>query len=171
MLIGVISDTHDHKDNILKAVNIMNERNVDVLIHCGDFCSPFVKIWFDKLNSTIKENFFGVFGNNDGDHVFLRQNLGKICKLVENGHELLQEFDGKKVYASHMPKPKTIEALTNSGNFDIVLSGHTHSYVHKKHDNGVLELNPGECCGYLTGDATFAIINTKNLEAEIIHLE
>ena len=136
MLIGVISDTHDHKDNILKAVNIMNERNV-----------------------------------NDGDHVFLRKNLGKICKLVENGHELIYEFEGQQVYASHMPKQKTIEALTYSGNFDIVLSGHTHSYVYKKHDNGVLELNPGECCGYLTGDATFAIINTKNLKAEIIHLE
>ena len=170
MKIGIISDTHDHKDNITKAVNIMNERKVDALIHCGDYCSPFVKLWFDKLNPRIKENFFGVFGNNDGDHVFLRQNLGTICKLVENGYELILELESRRIYAAHMPKQKTLQALTNSGNFDIVLSGHTHSMVHKKHENGVLEVNPGECCGYLTGNPTFAIINSKSLDAEIIHL-
>jgi putative phosphoesterase len=170
MLIGVISDTHDNKKNILKAVNIINRKKVEALIHCGDFCSPFVKIWFDELNSIIKENFYGVFGNNDGDHVFLRQNLGKICKLVENGYELIKEFDGKLVYASHMPKKDTIEALVDSGKFDIVLSGHTHSVVNEKHENGVLNLNPGECCGYLTGNGTFAIINSQTLEAEIINL-
>ncbi len=170
MLIGVISDSHDHKNNILKAVEIMNEKNVEALIHCGDYCSPFVKNWFDKLNTKIKENFHGVFGNNDGDHVFLRQNLGKICKLVENGYELIEEFDGKSIYASHMPKQKTIEALANSGKFDIVLSGHTHSMVNKKYANGVLVVNPGELCGYLTGNATFSIINTEKVEAEIIYI-
>ena len=170
MLIGVISDTHDHKENILKAVKIMNEKEVGALIHCGDYCSPFVKRWFEQLNKNIIDHFFGVFGNNDGDHVYLRQNLGTICKLVENGYELIQEFEGKQIYASHRPKLKTIEALTKSGDFDIVLSGHTHSLVNKKHENGVLEVNPGECCGYLTGNATFAIIDSERLEAEIIYL-
>ncbi|MHA2431215.1 MAG: metallophosphoesterase [Promethearchaeota archaeon] len=170
MLIAVISDTHDHQDNILKAVSIMNERIVDVLIHCGDYCSPFTRRWFDNLNQTIKNNFFGVFGNNDGDHVFLRKNLGQICKFVENGHELVKEFDGKRLIASHMPKADTIEALARSGTFDIVLSGHTHSIVNKKFDNDVLVLNPGEACGYLTGKGTFAVIDTNKLEAEIIYL-
>ncbi len=170
MLIAVISDTHDHQDNILKAVSIMNERNVDVLIHCGDYCSPFTRRWFDNLNQTIKNNFFGVFGNNDGDQVFLRKNLGQICKFVENGHELVKEFDGKKLIASHMPKPETIDSLARSGTFDIVLSGHTHSIVNKKLDINVLVLNPGEACGYLTGKGTFAVIDTNKLEAEIIYL-
>jgi len=170
LLIGVISDTHDNKENILKAVDRLNEKNVDALIHCGDYCSPFVKKWFNNLNNTIKEKFFGVFGNNDGDHVFLRQNLGSICNLVENGYELVLELDGKQIYASHMPKEKTLNALINSGVFDIVVSGHTHSVIQKKHNNGVLQVNPGECCGYLTGNATFAIINTKTMEAEIIDL-
>ena len=57
MKLSVISDTHDHKDNILKAVSIMNERNVDALIHCGDYVAPFVKRWFDGLNHNIKKNF------------------------------------------------------------------------------------------------------------------
>ena len=168
MKLAVISDTHDHRDNILKAVSIMNERNVDALIHCGDYIAPFVKRWFDKLNANIKENFHGVYGNNDGEKLFLKKNLGQICDLV--GFEIIKEFDGKKVFAAHMPTPDTIDALANSGKFNIILSGHTHDFVTKKYDNGVLVVNPGEACGYLTNKATFAIIDTDKMEAEIIEL-
>ena len=66
-----------------------------------------------------------------------------------------------------MPKQETIDALADSGKFDIILSGHTHSMVNKKH-NDVLIVNPGELCGYLTEKPTFAIVNTETLEAEII---
>ena len=168
MKLAVISDTHDHKDNILKAVSVINERKVDVLIHCGDYIAPFVKRWFDGLNDNVKANFFGVFGNNDGERVFLLKVLGQICDIV--GMEINKIFDGKKVFAAHMPTPKTIEALANSGKFDIILTGHTHNLVNKKHDNGVLVVNPGEVCGYLTGKATFAIVDTVKMEAEIIEL-
>ena len=170
MKLAVISDTHDHRDNILKAVSIMNEKNVEALIHCGDYCSPFTKRWFDELKDNIKANFYGVFGNNDGDHEFLRKNLGQICKLVDSSIELVQDFEGKRVFASHMPTAKTIDALANSGSFDIILTGHTHSIVNKKNNNGVLIVNPGEACGYLTGNATFAIIDTNTMKAEIIEL-
>jgi putative phosphoesterase len=170
MKLAVISDTHDNRDNILKAVSIMNEKNVDALIHCGDYCSPFTKRWFDKLNDNIKENFYGVFGNNDGDHEFLRKNLGQICKIAKGSVELVQEFDGKKSHISHMPHPTTVEALANSGKFDIVLSGHTHVVVNKKYENGVLVVNPGEACGYLSEKGTFAIIDIEKMIAEIIEL-
>jgi len=168
MKIAVISDTHDHKQNILKAVSIMNKRKVDALIHCGDYVAPFVKLWFDGLNDTIKKNFYGVFGNNDGERVFLVKNLGQICDIV--GMELNKEFDGKRVFAAHMPTSKTIEALANSGMYDIVLSGHTHNLVNEKNDKGVLIVNPGEACGYLTGKSTFAVVDTEKMETEIIEL-
>ena len=132
MKIAVISDTHDHRENILKAISIMNERDVDALIHCGDIVAPFVKKWFDGLNSKIKENFYGVFGNNDGEITHLRRVLGQICKFAENGLEHILTIGGKKIFASHFPKPETIEALANSGNFDMVLSGHTHNIVNEK---------------------------------------
>ena len=170
MKIAVISDTHDHMNNILEAVSIINERSVDALIHCGDFVAPFVKIWFDNLNDSIKKNFFGVFGNNDGERLFLKQNLGQICQFPQNGHELLLELGGKRIFVSHMPQQKTIEALTHSGKFDIILTGHTHAMRNEKYENGVLVVNPGELCGYLTGKSTFAIIDTDKMESEIIEL-
>ena len=167
MKIAVISDTHDNRDNILKAISIMNERKVDALIHCGDFVSPFVKRWFDMLNEKIKENFFGVFGNNDGEKIGLKSILGQICKI--EGLELLKDLGDKRIYITHMPLPGTIDALASSGKFDIIISGHTHEIVNKK-VKGVLILNPGEACGYLTNKATFAIIDTEKMEAEIIEL-
>jgi len=169
MKIAIISDSHDHKDNILRAVSIINERKVNAIIHCGDYVSPFVKRWFDKLDDAIKKNFFGVFGNNDGERLFLTQNLGQICQFAQNGNELILELGGKRIFASHMPRNETIEALAHSGKFDIILSGHTHSLINKN-ENGVLVVNPGEVCGYLTGKSTFAIIDTDKMEAEIIEL-
>ena len=170
MKIEVLSDSHDHKDNILKAVSIINEENADTLIHCGDYVAPFVKRWFDELHDPIKKNFYGVFGNNDGERLFLKQNLGQICEFAQNGHELNLELGDKKIYVSHMPRQETIHALAESGRYDIILSGHTHILRNEKYENGVLTLNPGEVCGYLTGKSTFAIVDTNKLEAKIIEL-
>ena len=170
MLIAVVSDSHDHKDNILKAVSIINERNVEALIHCGDYVSPFVKLWFNKLNDEVINQFWGVFGNNDGERIILKQNLGQICKLAKNGNEHILELGGKRIFASHMPKKETIKAISKSGDFDIILTGHTHQFVNEKTEEGVLVINPGELCGYLTGRATFAIIDLVTMNAEIIEL-
>ena len=170
MLIAVLSDSHDNRENILKAVSIINDKDVDALIHCGDYVAPFVKLWFDKLKDSIKKNFYGVFGNNDGDRLYLTQTLGQICEFAQNGNELIIKLGGKHIFISHMPKQETIEALANSKKFDIILSGHTHIAVNKRYDNGVLVVNPGEVCGYLTDKPSFAIINTETLEAEIIEI-
>jgi len=170
MKIAVISDSHDHKNNILKAISIINERNVDALIHCGDYVAPFVRRWFNELKDSIKNNFFGVFGNNDGEILLLKENLGQICEFPQNGKEMILNLGGKRIFVSHMPREQTIEALGKSGNFDIILTGHTHILFNKKLENGTLVINPGEVCGYLTGKATFAIIDTDGMESEIIEL-
>ncbi|TFF96317.1 MAG: metallophosphoesterase [Promethearchaeota archaeon] len=168
MLIAVISDTHDHMNNISKAVSIMNERRVDALIHLGDYISPFTFREFDNLNENIKQSFFGVYGNNDGDRVFLKENLGQICDLV--GIELISTMDGKKIIGRHILGEEIVNALVKSNEFDIILFGHTHSIVNEKHENGVLVVNPGEACGYLSGKATFGIVDTEKMSAEIVEI-
>jgi putative phosphoesterase len=168
--IAVVSDSHDHKDNILKAVSIINKKDIEAIIHCGDYVAPFVKKWFNNLNNSIKQNFYGVFGNNDGERLFLKKNLGQICEFAQDGNELIITLGNKKLFISHMPKQESIDALALSGKFDIILTGHTHSFVNKKYENGVLVVNPGELCGYLTDRATFAIIDTVEMKAEIIDL-
>ncbi|MFO7795351.1 MAG: metallophosphoesterase [Promethearchaeati archaeon] len=168
MLIGVIGDTHDHMSNISEAVSILNQREVNALIHCGDYVSPFTYNAFKELNDNIKDNFMGVYGNNDGDRVFLKENLGRLCDLV--GMELITELNGKKIYATHIASEDTVSALAESGHFDIILIGHTHNIINKRYENGTLVVNPGEACGYLTGKPTFAIVDTVKMQAEIIEI-
>ncbi|TXT59053.1 MAG: putative enzyme [Promethearchaeota archaeon] len=168
MKIGVISDTHDHMGNIAKIVSILNQRNVEGLIHLGDYISPFTFRVFDDLNEKIKENFYGVWGNNDGDRINLSKNLGQICEFV--GIDLISKFDGKKIYATHILSEEVVDALAKSEEFDIILYGHTHASSVNKLENGKLIVNPGEVCGYLSEEPSFAIIDTEKLDAEIIRL-
>ena len=41
MKIGMMADTHDNLNNIKKAVEIFNQEKIDLLLHAGDFVSPF----------------------------------------------------------------------------------------------------------------------------------
>jgi len=168
MKLGVISDSHDNLNMIKKAVNILNKENIDFLIHCGDIISPFISTVFEGLNEKIKNgNFFGVFGNNDGDLLYLIEKLGKICKLSSN--EAILDLAGKKIYVSHGPDPLVIKSLAKSGEFDIVCTGHTHDHNIKKINN-TLVINPGELCGYLTGKATFVIVDLETMDTRLIEI-
>jgi predicted phosphodiesterase len=40
MLIAIMSDSHEHRDNLNKAVAIVNERKADALIFGGDLMAP-----------------------------------------------------------------------------------------------------------------------------------
>ncbi len=168
MKLGVISDSHDNLDKIKKAINILNKENIDFLIHCGDIISPFISTVFEGLDEKIKNgNFYGVFGNNDGDLLYLTERLGKICKL--SGYEAILELAGKKIYVSHGPDPLVIKSLAKSGEFDIICTGHTHDHNIKKINN-TLVINPGELCGYLTGKATFVIVDLETMDARLIEI-
>lgn len=40
MKIGVISDTFDQQDLVLQCIQMLNEADVGLVIHCGDWVSP-----------------------------------------------------------------------------------------------------------------------------------
>lgn len=61
MKIGLISDTHDNIQNILKAVREFKSRCVDIVLHAGDFVSPVA------IESFTGIKLVGVLGNNDTD--------------------------------------------------------------------------------------------------------
>lgn len=69
MLVGLMSDTHDNLPLIDKAIAKMNEANVALVLHAGDYIAGFVIPRFKQL----KSRMIGVFGNNDGDHELLKK--------------------------------------------------------------------------------------------------
>ena len=168
MKVGVISDTHDHLDNIRKAVEIFKNLRIDILVHAGDFCSPFV---FRELNKLKPEcsKAYAVFGNNDGDKVLLTQNAAGFCTIQQGVLKI--ELEGKSIAVMHYPD--IADTLFRSGEFDIIIYGHTHRKrleILKNGGNKRILLNPGSCAGYLTDKPTVAYIDLKDLSADIISL-
>jgi len=72
MKIGIISDTHDNIENILKAVKEFNSRHVDIVLHAGDFVSPIAVESFAGIK------LVGILGNNDTDIPGLTSAFNKI---------------------------------------------------------------------------------------------
>jgi len=162
MKIGIISDTHDNLPQIKKAVNIFNWEKVELVLHAGDFVSPFTFLEFKNLNCPLK----GVFGNNDGDKLYLQEKFKGIGELYPAPY--IVKINNKNVIMLH--KEKLIDALAESQKYDILIYGHTHRTDLRKIGKALI-INPGECGGWLTGKSTIALLNLETLEAKIINLE
>ncbi|HMK43944.1 MAG TPA: metallophosphoesterase [Dissulfurispiraceae bacterium] len=159
MLVGIMSDTHDHLDNMKKAVALFQEKGVSHIIHAGDFTSPFA---FRALKG-FQGGLTAIFGNNDGDRIMIKKMFGEsvhVQPYVFSLHE-------RKFVVVH--EHYVVDALAASGMYDVVVYGHTHEPVIKTVGN-TLVLNPGEACGWLYGKPTVALLNLDNLNAEIVPL-
>ena len=161
MKIGIISDTHDNLPQIKKAVEIFNREQVGLVLHAGDFVSPFTFLEFKNLNCPLK----GVFGNNDGDKLYLREKFEDIGKLFPAPY--IAKIYNKDIVMLH--KEKLTDSLVKSQKYDIVIYGHTHR-VDLRKIGKTLIINPGECGGWLTGKSTIALLDLETLEAKIIKL-
>jgi putative phosphoesterase len=166
MKIGAISDSHDHIENAKKAVEIFNEKGVEYCFHAGDIVSPFMA---PKVFKDLESKFIGVYGNNDGELIMLREKFAEINGEIK-GAQTSIELEGKKIALFHMLDPAIFEAVIQSNKFAVIISGHTHEASIKKIGTSLV-INPGEACGYLTGKATVAIIDLKSMKAELITLQ
>jgi len=162
MKIGILSDTHDRLPMIDQAVARFNAERVKLVLHAGDFVSPFTS---GSLRNLDAEEFVGVFGNNDGDPLFLTQCFEEIGPIHLGYHTF--EVDGIRSVLMH--QPKSIDALAASGHYDLIVYGHTHRIDLR--EGRCLVINPGECCGYLTGRATVVVLDTATRHPTLIELE
>jgi putative phosphoesterase len=161
MKIGIISDTHDNLPQIKKAVEIFNREKVELVLHAGDFVSPFTFLEFKNLSCPLK----GVFGNNDGDKLYLQEKFKGIGEIYPAPYQV--NINQKNIIILH--KEKLIDALAESQKFEVIIYGHTHrTDLHKI--GKTLIINPGECGGWLSGKSTIALLDLANLKAEIIKL-
>lgn len=165
MLIGLISDTHDNLPMVTKAVKRLNEENVELVLHAGDYVAPFVIPRFKEL----KAKLIGVFGNNDGDHEFLKKRFSENQSLEIRGNFADITVDGVRIALLHGSDRELLKALVGAGCFDFVVHGHMHN-AEAYRKGRTLVVNPGEVCGYLTGKSTIALLDTVKREARIINL-
>ena len=163
MKVGIMSDTHDRLDAVERAVELFNSMEVEHVLHAGDIVSPFVVPRLARLRARLTV----VWGNNDGDRLLLSR------RMTEHGIEPAGELAvlnlaGKRIALLHGTSEQIVRALAASGEFDVVVRGHTH--VASITRTPRLVINPGEVCGYLTSRRTVAVLDLASMEAEIIEI-
>lgn len=172
MTIGIISDTHDRLESILKATEIFKENKVEMIIHCGDWVSPFTLEFYDS-NSDIKIPINSVFGNNEGDIIRIIQRNNKLRNPIKfTSKQVLElDLDGKKAIVYHGHDKAVLESIIRSQIYDVVFTGHTHAKRNEMIDK-TLVLNPGSTCfvreSKIIDQASVAIYDSKTNSAEII---
>ena len=73
----------------------------------------------------------------------------------------------RKLYIRH--EPDAVESVAKSQEYDIVVYGHTHKIDIRQIGKSLL-INPGECCGWVSGSPSVLVVNLRNLEVEKILL-
>jgi len=163
MKIGLISDTHDNIENILKAVEEFNSRHVDIVLHAGDFVSPIAVESFAGIR------LVGILGNNDTDIPGLTSAFNKIhAELKGDIFEVV--YDGMKLVIYHGTNPSKKDFLIKSGKYDLVIYGHTHRKANYKVGRTTV-VNPGVAKGLFFGFyATIAVFDTYTRIIEFVNL-
>lgn len=165
MKIAILSDAHDHYENLEKAINHANEVGCEVLLFAGDLIAPGSGA---KALSRFNGKVHFIFGNNDGEEFGMTKQFANYESLSIEGKWFEVELGGRIIFMNHYPRIAEIAA--ESGIFDLVIFGHDHQRLLKKVDSCLL-LNPGALHPYGIEQASFAIYDTDTNEAEIIDIK
>jgi putative phosphoesterase len=157
MRIGLISDTHDRLPTLRWALDRFSQLGIETLIHPGDVVAPFTA----KVLAEFPGNLHIIYGNNDGERAGLKGVLPKI-----RGGPLRLELASKRILVHHALDWCRPEDVTWA---EMIITGHTHRVAIESRD-GKLFVNPGECCGWLTGRATVATLDLMTAEVDLIEV-
>lgn len=143
MKLAVISDTHDHLENLEKALTEINKLGAGVLLHCGDLVSPFVIDRLAKFNGPVHV----VFGNNEGDRYTINNVATKKFPNVKlHGEMGFVETESGEAAFTH--RPEFARGLACTQKYIAVFYGHTHRMRIEQVGKTWL-INPGELMGLL----------------------
>jgi len=166
MKIGVISDIHENFHNLIRALEKMQELNVEYIICLGDLMNAGIA----KILAWQPVDTYLIWGNNDGEKVDVvkasyRENSSLTVSL--NTYDFLN-LDGKKIFISHYDD--LAEPMAQSGNYDAVFYGHNHK-MKLEYINDIPVVNPGELSAQKSGVASLAIYDTDKDKVELVELE
>ena len=157
MTIGILADTHDNLPKIEKAVRFFNRKNVNFVLHAGDFIAPFAVAKLKNLTC----DFCGVFGNNDGE----RAGLTHISQGKIQPGPLRLTLDNRRIVLVH-----DINSINLAGEeAELIIFAHTHRPEISRKDSSLL-INPGECAGWLSKRSSVVNVDLDTLTPRIFYL-
>lgn len=159
MKIAILSDTHSRYHTVEKAVALLQQRNVNFVLHCGDiedadtvwlfhgFTAHFVLGNCDVLQPlSIQQAVYGIGGE-------LHRPFGRL------------ELEGVKIAFLHGDDKNLMNEIEESGDFDFLFYGHTHKA--REHRTGPTRvINPGAL--HRANPKTFLLLDLPGGEGETV---
>lgn len=164
MKIGIISDVHDDIIHLLTALHEAKKRKCERLLFAGDIVSlstllALCEEWSHPLDI--------VFGNNEYDHENHLNAAKRFPHVVHHGQSASLSLDGKRLFMTHLPQ-RALAQLPKK-KYDVIVFGHTH--IARCEIVGSTRLiNPGEVCGFRSGQSSIAVYDTALHAAQPIVL-
>jgi putative phosphoesterase len=159
MKIAVISDTHSRVSSVLAALEIMSQRGVEAILHCGDIQDAGTVRLFPAHTHF-------VFGNCDYSRREIEEAAREVGATIHGDWGKL-DFAGQSLALIHSDDRAMFEALQHADAFDFLFYGHTH--VAKEHRVGRTRvINPGAI--QRVAVRTFIIIDLPSGEVETIEV-
>ncbi len=157
MLVGIVSDTHSRYQTVQTALELLRQRGVDLVLHCGDI----EDIETVQLFAGFTTHF--VFGNCDLDRDELRRAMAETGATLHEPFGDL-ELAGRKIAFIHSDDRSLFRSLEHSGHYDFLFYGHSH-HAEQHRTGPTLVVNPGAL--HRARPKTFMILDlsTGNLES------
>ena len=163
MKIGILSDTHNHVENLQKALAIFQERKIQILLHCGDVNTP------DTAAKLTGFQLHYVYGNTDYAQMHIGSVIRDLHPKNSAGLVFTGEIAGVMLGATHGHLFTELEKLIVDGRFRYVFHGHTH----QRRDEMVGEtrvINPGALGGTQYETRSICILDLQTNALEFIEV-
>jgi hypothetical protein len=135
MKIAILSDTHSRYPTVAKALDLLRDRKITHVLHCGDI-DDAETVW---LFQGLTVHF--VYGNCDVERASLQQAIHGIGETLHGSWGQV-ELEGVKIAFVHGDDWRLFHDLEHSGAFDFLFYGHTHAA--EEHRTGPTRvINPG----------------------------
>ena len=160
MKIAVFSDVHDNLTRWNEAAEVIRKEKVAVGICCGDVTSRETLF---EISKSFKKLYLA-YGNGDWQLSEIEGPMPKNVVAFKSFGAF--ELEGKKIAAVH--NNRTAEGILESGIYDIIFYGHTHTPWEKRPKKTIM-LNPGEIAGHY-GPASFCIFDLSTMKGSLRRL-
>ena len=158
MQIGIVADTHGHREFTLNAVRMLSSLDVNLVLHCGDVGNAELLELFDQWPLHV------VRGNVDQDRE-LRDTTAKLSNCFYHGGFGELNLNGCRIAALHGDDGLRLETTIASGEWNLVCHGHTH-VARRENVGSTLVLNPGAV--YRARQHSIAMVQLHPLAATIV---
>ncbi len=160
MRIGIMSDTHDDMRALERALDILEAEGVDLLLHCGDLCSP------DVMEALTAFDAYVARGNMDR-HSALQATARETVGAGRFADRHALTLNGASAALMHGHREDELRRLIHSGEHAYVFHGHTHRRRDQRF-GPTRVVNPGALGGVRWQRRSFCILDVGADEAEFI---